>query len=115
MLQRELGRQAQQDVQIGQAEVGVHDHHPLALLGQGEGEAGHDVGLADASLAGGDGHHTGGEEACLGGLSLGQAAEPGGLIVAHSASFKGMGRMRSATRRLVASSRASGTSWPVPR
>ena len=46
-----LGRQAQQNVDVGQAKVGVHQHDPTAEIGQGHGQIDRHIGLADATLA----------------------------------------------------------------
>jgi len=59
---------------------GVQHGHPLAHLGQGHGQAGHDVGLAHAALAGGDGHDPAAEEGVAGRLGAGEGSESVGLV-----------------------------------
>ena len=42
------GRQAEQDVDVGEAQVRVHDEHPLSEKIEGHGEVDRHVALADA-------------------------------------------------------------------
>ena len=53
VVQRDLGKQVEHHVEVGQAEVGVEHQHALAALGQRRREVGRDEGLADAALAAG--------------------------------------------------------------
>jgi hypothetical protein len=48
------GAQAQLYVDVGQSQVGIHQHYATAQLGQGHGQIDRYVGLANAALAAGD-------------------------------------------------------------
>ena len=52
-------REAEQDVDIAQAQVGVEHHHPLTAARQGDGQIGDHIGLAHPALAAGDGDDLG--------------------------------------------------------
>src|SRR5207237_10024435 len=56
---RPRGGQAEQDRGIGEAHVAVDQQGAVARLGEGDGKIDADVGLARASLAGGDGNDAG--------------------------------------------------------
>jgi hypothetical protein len=55
VVQRDLGKQVQHDVEVGQAQVGVEHQHLLALARERRGQVGRQEGLADAALAARDG------------------------------------------------------------
>ncbi len=55
--QRESGRQPQQHVDIGHAQIGIEQQGLASGLGHGQGQIDRDRGLADAALAAGDGNH----------------------------------------------------------
>ena len=52
-----LAGQTQQHVDVGQAEVGVEQHHAPTEIGQGQRQIDRHVGLADATLAAGHRNH----------------------------------------------------------
>jgi hypothetical protein len=52
-----FGLHAEDDLDVGQAEIGVDDQHALAALGAQHGQVGGQHGLAHPALAAGHGHH----------------------------------------------------------
>ena len=54
-----LGRKPQQDIEIGQSQVRVKNHHPAAGSRQHAGQVGNHIGLAHPSLAAGNRNHPG--------------------------------------------------------
>src|SRR6185295_20108802 len=54
VVQRHLRKEVEDDVEVGEAEVGVEHEHALAALGERRRQVGRDEGLADAALAAGD-------------------------------------------------------------
>ncbi|MNP25511.1 hypothetical protein D3C76_1183220 [compost metagenome] len=52
-----LGGEAEQDVAVGQAEVGVEQHDAATEIGQGQRKVHRHIGLADAALAAGHRDH----------------------------------------------------------
>ncbi len=59
VVQRDLGMQVQDHVQVREAEIRVEHEHAVAAPGEGCGEVGGNEGLAHASLAAGDGNDAG--------------------------------------------------------
>ena len=53
--------QAQQQVEIAEAEIGIEDSHPVPQPGQGDPKVGREGGLADPPLAGADDDGAGGD------------------------------------------------------
>jgi hypothetical protein len=57
VLQRVARREAQQHVDIGEAKIAVEQHHAAPALRERDAKIHRHVGLADATLAAGDGDH----------------------------------------------------------